>query len=163
VNRIICQSSNTTFVVSATNAVSYQWQVNTGSGFNNISNGGVYSGANLVTLTITGATPSMNGYTYRCVVTGSCAPTATSNSASLTVNSTNTVSAPSSNPTLCVNTLMTNITHTTTGATGIGAPTNLPTGVTAGFSSNIITISGTPSVAGTFNYRIPLTGGCGTV
>lgn len=163
VNRTICQSTNTTFVVAATDAVSYQWQVNTGSGFNNISNGGVYSGATLATLTITGANVGMNGNTYRCIVTGSCEPTATSNSASLTVNSTNTASAASSTPTLCINTLMTNITHTTTGATGIGSPTNLPTGVTAGFASNTITISGTPNVAGTYNYSIPLTGGCGTV
>ncbi|MBX2958383.1 MAG: PKD domain-containing protein [Flavobacteriales bacterium] len=163
VNRTICQSTNTTFVVAATDAVSYQWQVNTGSGFNNISNGGVYSGATLATLTITGATVGMNGNTYRCIVTGACEPTATSNSASLTVNATNTASVASSTPSLCINTLMTNITHATTGATGIGSPTNLPTGVSAGFASNTITISGTPNVAGTYNYSIPLTGGCGTV
>lgn len=163
VNRTICQSTNTTFVVAATDAVSYQWQVNTGSGFNNILNGGVYSGATLATLTITGATVGMNGNTYRCIVTGACEPTATSNSASLTVNATNTASVASSTPSLCINTLMTNITHATTGVTGIGSPTNLPTGVSAGFTSNTITISGTPNVAGTYNYSIPLTGGCGTV
>jgi hypothetical protein len=54
------------------------------------------------------------------------------------------------------------ITHTTTGATGIGVTTGLPTGVTASFGSNTITISGTPTVSGVFNYTIPLTGGCGT-
>ncbi|WP_051951712.1 T9SS sorting signal type C domain-containing protein [Flavobacterium sp. ASV13] len=74
----------------------------------------------------------------------------------------NTVTAASSSPVLCVNTLMTNITHTTTGATGIGTPSGLPTGVTASWASNTITISGTPSNTGTFNYSIPLTGGCGT-
>jgi hypothetical protein len=35
--------------------------------------------------------------------------------------------------------------------------------VTAAFASNTITISGTPTVSGTFNYSIPLTGGCGAV
>ncbi|WP_426483571.1 fibronectin type III domain-containing protein [Flavobacterium sp. 2] len=74
----------------------------------------------------------------------------------------NTVTAASSSPVLCVNTLMPNITHTTTGATGIGTPSGLPTGVTASWASNTITISGTPSNTGTFNYSIPLTGGCGT-
>ncbi|MRX69159.1 Fibronectin type III domain-containing protein [Flavobacterium resistens] len=74
----------------------------------------------------------------------------------------NTVTAASSSPVLCVNTLMANITHTTTGATGIGTPSGLPTGVTASWASNTITISGTPSNTGTFNYSIPLTGGCGT-
>jgi hypothetical protein len=54
------------------------------------------------------------------------------------------------------------ITHATTGATGIGTATGLPAGVTAAFASNTITISGTPTVSGTFNYSIPL-GGCGAV
>jgi hypothetical protein len=63
----------------------------------------------------------------------------------------------------CVNTALTAITHTTTGATGIGTATGLPSGVTAAFASNTITISGTPTAAGTFSYSIPLTGGCGTV
>jgi uncharacterized protein (TIGR02145 family) len=66
--------------------------------------------------------------------------------------------AASSTPTLTVNTVLTNITHTTTSATGIGTASGLPTGVTAAWSSNTITISGTPSVTGTFNYTIPLTG-----
>ena len=68
-----------------------------------------------------------------------------------------------SSPTVCINDAITNITFNTTGATGIGTPTNLPTGVTAAWSSNVLTISGTPTVAGTYAYSVPLTGGCGTV
>jgi hypothetical protein len=64
---------------------------------------------------------------------------------------------------VCINTALTAITHTTTGATGIGSATGLPAGVTAAWASNTITISGTPTVDGTFNYSIPLTGGCGSV
>jgi hypothetical protein len=52
---------------------------------------------------------------------------------------------------------------TTTGATGIGTATGLPTGMTATWSNNSIKISGTPTAASTFNYTIPLTGGCGSV
>jgi hypothetical protein len=52
---------------------------------------------------------------------------------------------------------------TTTGATGIGTATGLPTGMTATWSNNSIKISGTPTEANTFNYTIPLTGGCGSV
>ena len=74
---------------------------------------------------------------------------------------TNTVSAASSSPTVCTGTPI-SITHTTTVATGIGAATNLPAGVTATWSGNTITISGTPTVSGTFNYSIPMTGGCTT-
>jgi hypothetical protein len=74
-----------------------------------------------------------------------------------------TVSVASSTPSVCVNSSLTNITHSTTGATGIGTASGLPTGVSASWTSNTITISGTPTVSGTFNYSIPLTGGCFTV
>jgi uncharacterized protein (TIGR02145 family) len=69
----------------------------------------------------------------------------------------------SSNPSLIINTPLTNITHNTIKATGIGPDKDLPAGVTAAWASNVITISGTPTAAGTFNYMIPLTGGCGSV
>ena len=69
-----------------------------------------------------------------------------------------TVSPASSSPTVCVGTALAAITHTTTGATGVGTPANLPAGVSVVFASNTITISGTPTVAGTFNYTIPLDG-----
>jgi hypothetical protein len=64
---------------------------------------------------------------------------------------------------LCINTALTNITHSTSGATGIGVATGLPAGVTAAWASNVITISGTPTAAGTFNYSIPVTSGCSPV
>ncbi|MBU4538647.1 MAG: hypothetical protein KJ689_08725, partial [Bacteroidetes bacterium] len=79
----------------------------------------------------------------------------------VTVKPNMSVSSASSSPTLCVNTALTPITHTTTGATGIGTATNLPAGVSASWSGNTITISGTPTASGTFNYNIPLSGGCG--
>lgn len=77
---------NTSFSVTASSAGSYQWQVNTGSGYTNISNGGIYSGATISTLNITGVTLAMDGYTYRCIVGGvsPCGST-TSNGAVLTV------------------------------------------------------------------------------
>ena len=82
------EGQSATFSVAATGTgLTYQWQVDTGSGFTNISNGGVYSGANTSTLTITGATAGMSGYQYRAVVSGMVSPAATSNSAMLTVNS----------------------------------------------------------------------------
>lgn len=85
------------------------------------------------------------------------------NGVNLTVNANNTAGAASSTPTLCIHTALSAITHTTTGATGIGASSGLPAGVAATWSANKITISGTPTASGTFNYSIPLTGGCGTV
>lgn len=80
----------------------------------------------------------------------------------LTINPANTVSAPSGNPTVCsgvaVNPL---VVFTTTGATGIGAVVGLPSGMSASWSSNTITVSGTPTAPGTYNYTIALAGGCG--
>ncbi len=74
-----------------------------------------------------------------------------------------TSGAGSSNQAVCINTAMTDITFSTTGATGIGTSTGLPAGVAASWAANTITISGTPTESGTFNYSIPLTGGCGSV
>ena len=71
--------------------------------------------------------------------------------------------SPTAVTSVCLNNAMAAITYTTTGATGIGTATGLPEGVSAAWSDNTITISGTPTESGTFNYSIPLTGGCGTV
>ena len=119
----------------------------------------VNTGQNLTTTSITQST------TYACYITpvGCGAGAWASNYRQVTVNANNTVGNASSSPTLCINTALTAITHATTGATGIGTATGLPTGVTASWSSNTITISGTPTASGTFNYSIPLTGGCGSV
>ena len=87
-NATICAGTGTTFSVSAAgSALTPQWQVDTGSGFTNLSNGGVYSNVTTLTMSITGATIAMNGYHYRCVVSGVCAPSVTSNGATLTVES----------------------------------------------------------------------------
>jgi len=68
-NAITCAGSNASFTVAATpNGISYNWQVNTGSGFVYLTNGGVYSGVTTATLNITGATLAMNGYQYRCIL-----------------------------------------------------------------------------------------------
>jgi subtilisin-like proprotein convertase family protein len=88
VNTAICAGGNGSISVTATpNGVSYNWQVNTGSGFTYLTNGGVYSGVNTATLNITGATLAMSGYQYRVVVTCSQGGLPEiSNPATLTVN-----------------------------------------------------------------------------
>ena len=113
-----------------------------------VTNAGVVNGVAAGTATFTFTSSTTN-----------CSATTTA----VTVNPSNTVTAASSTPTVCINTPITNITHTTTGATGIGTPLGLPAGVTAAWASNTITVSGTPTVAGVFNYTIPLTGGCGGI
>ena len=92
-NTSVCSGDNTSFTVTAagTAPLSYQWQVSTagaGGPWTNLSNVAPYSGVMTNTLTITAATASMNGYQYRVIVTGVCAPlTATSISAILTITS----------------------------------------------------------------------------
>ena len=116
------------------------------------------------TITITGTPIGSGTFNYSIPLTGGCG--AVNAIGTITVNPNNSVGLASSTPTLCINTLLTNITHTTTGATGIASTTTnygLPAGVSVIFASNTKTISGTPTGSGTFNYSIPLTGGCGAV
>ncbi|MCX6248623.1 MAG: hypothetical protein NTW10_12940 [Bacteroidetes bacterium] len=85
-NTSVCEGFNTLFTVTALGSgLTYQWQVNSGSGWSNVSDGGVYGGAMTNTLTITGATTGMTGYQYRCIVTGTCLINTTTNPATLTV------------------------------------------------------------------------------
>ena len=105
-------------------------------------------------LTISG-TPSETGtFNYTIDVDG-CDDDATG-----TITVTSCAGTASSSPSVAVNTAMTNITYTTSAVSGITSSSGLPSGVTASYSSNTLTISGTPTATGTFNYTIDLTG-CG--
>jgi hypothetical protein len=110
------------------------------------------TGSTPIVATVT-VTPKANGCTGNGV------------SYTITVTPNNTVSAPSINTqTVCIRTPITIVTHTTTGATGVvTTATGLPAGVTAAWSAGTITISGIPTVSGTFNYSITLSGGCSVV
>jgi len=115
--------------------------------------------ANVVTIS---GTPTAAGpFTYTVTLTGGCGVITTTGTITVTAN--NTAGAPSSTPTLCINTVLTNITHATTGATGIGAAVGLPAGVTAAWAANMITISGTPTASGVLITPFHWTGGCGAV
>ncbi|MDP3200347.1 MAG: hypothetical protein Q8M62_10995, partial [Algoriphagus sp.] len=119
------------------------------------------------TITISGI-PTASG-TYTINVTPGYNPNITlTRTGTVTVIPNNTSSSAAPNQTRCINTPLANITHNTTGATGIAnngvsGANGLPAGVTATWAANTITISGTPTVSGTFNYSIPLTGGCGNI
>ena len=112
-------------------------------------------------ITVSGTPTASGTFSYSIPLTGGCC--SVNATGTITVTAANAAGTASSTPTLCINTALTNITHTTTGATGIGAPTGLPAGVTAAWSGNVITVSGTPTASGTFSYSIPLTGGCSSV
>ncbi len=72
--------------VTGTGTIVYQWQLNTGSGFTNLANGGQYAGINTNKLTISNVNLLNSGYKYRCIVAmGDCDKT--SDVATLTVMS----------------------------------------------------------------------------
>ena len=83
-NQTICEGENAIFSLTATGADSYQWQENAGSGFENITEGDIYSGAETNTLTITEVSSDMTNYEYQCIVANSYG-NAISNIAVLTV------------------------------------------------------------------------------
>lgn len=74
----VIQGNPATFSVTATGDVSYQWQLDSGTGFNDIS------GANSGSYNTGATTMAMNGYQYRVIITNICGNT-TSNAATLTV------------------------------------------------------------------------------
>ncbi len=75
-----------TVAVSGREPLTYRWQEDSGSGFADISDGGIYSGATTANLSISGAYGTMNGYLYRCIATDPLGYTATSNSATLNIS-----------------------------------------------------------------------------
>jgi hypothetical protein len=86
--------SSTTFTVAAAGnpTPSVQWQVSTdgGNNFNNLTDGGIYSGSATSTLTVTEATLTENGYEYRAIFSNTLfdagePTTATTAAATLTV------------------------------------------------------------------------------
>ncbi|CAN5285582.1 hypothetical protein BH23BAC1_BH23BAC1_10230 [soil metagenome] len=92
-NVAVCAGDNTTFTVVASGDIeSYNWQVKTNPlgelgawiDINTLASPNPYSTFTTATLNITGATFSMNGYLYRCVVSG-CSSNVESGSARLTV------------------------------------------------------------------------------
>jgi hypothetical protein len=98
----VCEGSDTGFSVIATNATIYQWQVNTGSGFADITNNAIYSGAATANLHLTGVPLSYNTYTYRCKATSIAACNfVNSTAATLTVVARPNVSITPANPAIC--------------------------------------------------------------
>ena len=147
----ICVGNTTTFIKDPKSWPSTgTWSVFNQTGSASITQSGVVTGVSPGTVLVVFTT-----------FNGSCG---TSKSITLTITG-GTMSVASSTPTLCYNTAINPlITHTTTGFTGISnngvsGVNGLPAGVSASFSSNVVTISGIPTVSGTFNYTIPLIGG----
>ena len=147
-NQTVCTGAGTaTFTVAANGtANTYQWQEFI-SGWNNISDGGVYSGCTGATLTLTNPTIGLNGYRYRCIVSNALCNTSTSNgNATLTVTP-----LPSINP-------LTGTTSVCVGSTTTLGGNTIPNQVIQPFTS-VGTTSFTPPFAG--NVELLVVGGGG--
>ena len=115
-------------------------------------------------VTISGTPTASGPFNYTVTLTGGCG-NVTANG-TINVTPANTISLTSAAgtdaQTVCINNAITNITYATTGATGSNFA-GLPAGVTGSWAADVVTISGTPTESGPFNYTVTLTGGCGTV
>ena len=125
-------------VIASGTSLSYQWQIDIGSGFANITDAGVYSGSTTATLSLSSITIGMNNYKYRVIVNGSVAPAATSNSATLTVTAPTKAALTLSIPSLPAGTLVSGIQFTIKLPSGV-SPAVVDTG---GDASGSITLTG---------------------
>ena len=158
----VCLNSTEPYGVALNAGSTYAWsivQVGADTGDGTIIPGAT---GNLITVNWTTA----GTCTLRLVETNSSNCPGPNNDIRITVNPLNTVAllsaAGTDGQTICLDTPITDITYTTTGATG-ATFAGLPTGVTGSWTAGVATIAGIATEVGTFNYTVTLTGGCGTV
>jgi subtilisin-like proprotein convertase family protein len=130
-----CAGTSVTYtcVGTATGGVTYQWQISTtgiGGTYTNLANGAPYSGVTTSTLTVNPTAVGLNGNYYRCVVTGTCNPTATSNPAGLFVAAGSTAGT------------------VTPANTNVCGTTNTGLLTVAGFNGNVVRWESATNIAG---------------
>ena len=150
-NATICAGAGTSFSITASGAgLNYQWQVNSGAGYNNIVAAGTnptYSNFNSSTLSISASVVGNNGFRYRCIVTGTCAPKDTSNAAVLSINSLPKITSSANNSTICAGAN----TYFSISATGSGLNYKWQVNTGSGFN-DIVAAGSNPTYS---NYNSP--------
>jgi len=148
--------SQTRCINTAITNITYSTVGATGATFSGLPSGVTGNWTSNV-VTISGTPNSIGGspFNYIVTLTGGCGTvTATG---SITVNPVHTITA-ASNQNACQNSAITAITMTLGGGATGATVTGLPSGVNYAVSGNTLTISGTPTVLGTFNYSVTTTG-----
>jgi hypothetical protein len=116
------------------------------------------------TVTISGTPIAAGTFTYTVTTAGGCGGVLTS-TGTIIVTPVNTIAlssiAGTDSQTVCVDNAIVSVTFNTLGATGAVA-TGLPGGVNGLWANDVFTVSGVPTVPGTFNYTVTTSGGCGT-
>ena len=92
-NTSVCPGCDTTISVTATNTDTFQWQIFNGSSWVDLTDSGIYSGADTDTLLLTNVTTAENGNQYRVIVSNSAysCSTITSDTTILTVRVTTVI------------------------------------------------------------------------
>ncbi|MFS4454796.1 DUF2341 domain-containing protein [Maribacter sp. 2304DJ31-5] len=156
----VCGGGGTSFAVTTTDTDAYQWQVsvNGGLNFSDLSNGGIYSGVDTATLTLSSTSISEDDNQYRVMITNNayvCGSSTMSNAAILDVQENLAVNA-GADDSLCSNSVyildgrvLNASTITWSGSTGISNtgianPTYTPTAaeITAGTVTLTLTAEG---------------------
>ncbi|MCX6326558.1 MAG: PKD domain-containing protein, partial [Bacteroidia bacterium] len=172
-----CPGGTVNFSVTAEGtSLKYQWQINAGTGFTNLSNNATYSGVTTDILQVTipaGAEgEGMNGHLFRVIVNGTCAPTATSSYALLRVNMLPAVLLQPTNKEVCVSSSATFITNvfvagpeTLQWQVNTGTAWADITDVTnyQGMQTQQLLVKNIPASFNTYKYRMSITGPCGVL
>jgi PKD repeat protein len=167
-----CPGGNATFsVVASGTGLTFQWQVNSGAGFVNVSDDGTYAGTDTPDLTINNLSLAMNGYLVRVVVSGTCLPPVTSSFAPLRVYAEPSIIAEPADAEVCDQSGV--IYYTQVFSTGAGETmvwqvndgsgwVNLSDGVLyQGAQTSQLVIMKAITVMNGWRYRLEITGPCG--
>ncbi|PDS24608.1 Ig-like domain-containing protein [Flavobacterium branchiophilum] len=113
--------------------------------------------------TISGTPTESGTFDYTLTPSNGCGTVAALGSIVVKPNTTLTLtSATGTNAqNICLTNAIVDIKYNVVSASG-ATVTGLPAGVNATFANNVVTISGTPTATGTFNYTITPSGACGT-
>ena len=165
----ICEFNNTNFSAVAGGAgLTYRWQENRGSGWNDLSNSGNYIGADLPTLSIYNIARTMNGYQYRLVVNGTCTPAATSAVAGLVVNTAPEILSQPSDSSVCetvtakfmISARGTALTYVWQEDQGSGFVDLTEAGEYSGTATNLLSVANPLFNKNGFKYRVKIAGTC---
>ncbi|MCD6064055.1 MAG: hypothetical protein K0R82_1966 [Flavipsychrobacter sp.] len=162
-NRNQCEGTSANFSVTATNTSFYQWQVNTGSGFTDITNNATYSGATTSTLTVSPLTMALHNNQYRCKLSGACNNPMNSSVATLTVMPGASIISQTLSDSVCetaATSMSVNVFGSVIGyqwemaVATVGVFTNIPNSFPySGTNSPILTILNTPDTLNDYIFR----------
>jgi gliding motility-associated-like protein len=110
--------------------------------------------------TITGTPTTAGTYNYAVTATGLCLPNSMNGTITVRPDAAIALSTANNTQSVCINTPITLISYSITGGGTGGTVTGLPAGLTGAYSGGVFTITGSPTVTGTFNYTVNTTGTC---